>query len=168
MDGLDRIWATWRREYVSGETGEIARASEGKCVLCAVLDLRKSKPELLVHCGEQAGVILNAYPYNTGLVMVLPYAHAANFGDLDGDCRQELFDLVSRSISAIEKSYVPDGINMGANLGQGAGAGIPDHLHVHVLPRWDGDTNFMTTVSGTRVLPESLESTLERLRDAFE
>ena len=110
----------------------------------------------------------NAYPYNTGHVMVLPYAHAANFGDLDGDCRQELFDLVSRSISAIEKSYVPDGINMGANLGQGAGAGIPDHLHVHVLPRWDGDTNFMTTVSGTRVLPESLESTLERLRDAFE
>ena len=113
-------------------------------------------------------MILNAYPYNTGHVMVLPYAHVANFEDLDVDCRQELFDLVSRSISAIERAYAPDGINMGANLGQGAGAGIPDHLHVHVLPRWDSDTNFMTTVSGTRVLPESLESTLERLRDAFE
>ena len=98
---------------MSGETGEIARASEGQCVLCAVLDLRKNQPESLVYCGEQAGVILNAYPYNTGHVMVLPYAHVANFDDLDVDCRQELFDLVSRSISAIERAYAPDGINMG-------------------------------------------------------
>ena len=168
MEGLERIWATWRRDYVSGETGEIARASEGRCVLCSVLDLRQTQPELLVHCGQWSAVMLNAYPYNTGHVMVLPYDHVANFGDLSDEVRQEVFELVSRSISAIENAYEPDGINMGANLGQGAGAGIPDHLHVHVLPRWDGDTNFMTTVAGARVLPESFDSTLERLRDAFE
>jgi len=147
VDGLDRIWATWRQDYVSGETGEISRASQGKCVLCSVLDLRATHPEQLVHAGETAAVILNAYPYNTGHVMVLPYGHVA--------------------IAAIESAYTPDGVNMGANLGKGAGAGIPDHLHVHVLPRWDGDTNFMTTVGGVRVLPESLDSTLERLRSAF-
>ena len=100
--------------------------------------------------------------------MVLPYDHLSNFEDLKQDVRVEIFDLDTRSISAVARSYVTDGINMGANLGRGAGAGIPDHLHVHVLPRWDSDTNFMTTVGGARVLPESLDSTLERLRDAFE
>jgi ATP adenylyltransferase len=99
--------------------------------------------------------------------MILPYDHVANFDDLTQDAHLEMFELVVRAIGAIENSYTPDGVNMGANLGRGAGAGIPDHLHVHVLPRWDGDTNFMTTVGGVRVLPESLDSTLERLRDAF-
>ncbi len=168
MDGLDRMWATWRQDYVSGETGEISRASEGKCVLCSVLDLRASYPEQLVHTGESAAVILNAYPYNTGHVMVLPYEHVADFDDLDPTTRLEMFDLVVRTIGAIQTSYTPDGVNMGANIGRGAGAGIPDHLHVHVLPRWDGDTNFMTTVGGVRVLPETLDSTLERLRSAFD
>ncbi len=167
MDGLDRIWASWRQDYVSGETGEISRASQGECVLCSVLDLRATHPEQLVHAGETAAVILNAYPYNTGHVMVLPYGHVATFDDLNETARREMFDLVVRAIAAIESAYTPDGVNMGANLGKGAGAGIPDHLHVHVLPRWDGDTNFMTTVGGVRVLPESLDSTLERLRSAF-
>jgi ATP adenylyltransferase len=99
--------------------------------------------------------------------MVLPYDHVATFDDLKADARLEVFDLVMRAITAIENAYTPDGVNMGANLGKGAGAGIPDHLHVHVVPRWDGDTNFMTTVGGVRVLPESLDSTLERLRSAF-
>ena len=167
MDGLDRIWASWRQDYVTGETGEISRAARGKCVLCSVLDLRATQPEQLVHAGETGAVILNAYPYNTGHVMVLPYDHVATFDDLTETARLEMFDLVVRAIAAIESSYTPDGVNMGANLGRGAGAGIPDHLHVHVLPRWDGDTNFMTTVGGVRVLPESLDSTLERLRAGF-
>jgi ATP adenylyltransferase len=167
MDGLDRIWASWRQDYVTGETGEISRAAQGKCVLCSVLDLRATQPEQLVHAGETAAVILNAYPYNTGHVMVLPYDHVATFDDLTDTARLEIFDLVVRAIAAIESSSTPDGVNMGANLGRGAGAGIPDHLHLHVLPRWDGDTNFMTTVGGVRVLPESLDSTLERLRAGF-
>ena len=168
MDGLDRIWATWRREYVSGETGEISTASDGECVLCSVLELRHTQPEKLVHCGEEAAVILNAYPYNTGHVMVLPYEHVPDLEHLCKETRMEIFDLVTRSISAVERSYSPDGINMGANLGRGAGAGIPDHLHIHVLPRWNSDTNFMTTVGGARVLPEDLDSTLSRLREAFD
>ncbi len=168
MDGLDRIWATWRREYVSGETGEISTASDGECVLCSVLELRHTQPEKLVHCGEAAAVILNAYPYNTGHVMVLPYEHVPDLEHLCKETRMEIFDLVTRSISAVERSYSPDGINMGANLGRGAGAGIPDHLHIHVLPRWNSDTNFMTTVGGARVLPEGLDSTLSRLREAFD
>ena len=167
MDGLNRIWATWRQDYVSGETGEIADASQGRCVLCSVLELGANDPEQLVHSGETAAVILNAYPSPTGLVMVLPYDHLANFNDLDERARLEMFELTVRAIEAIETAYSPDGVNMGANLGRGAGAGIPDHLHIHVLPRWDGDTNFMTTVSGARVLPEALDSTLERLRAAF-
>lgn len=168
MDGLERIWATWRRAYVSGETGEISTASKGECVLCSVLDLRKTEPGKLVYCGKTAAVILNAYPYNTGHVMVLPYEHVPDFEQLEKEARTEMFDLIARSISAVECSYSPDGINMGANLGKGAGAGIPDHLHVHVLPRWDSDTNFMTTVGGTRVLPEDLDSTLRRLKEAFD
>ena len=168
MDKLQRLWASWRREYVSGETGEISSASQGNCVLCSVLEMRHSEPEQLVHCGESAAVILNAYPYNTGHVMVLPYRHAPDFETLESEERNEIFDLIARSISAIERAYEPDGVNMGANLGRGAGAGIPEHLHVHVLPRWNSDTNFMTTVGGSRVLPESLESTLERLKEHFE
>ena len=123
MDGLERIWATWRHEYVSGETGEISRASDGDCVLCWVVGLRTGQPEKLVYCGESAAVILNAYPYNTGHVMVLPYDHVSNFEDLKQEVRMEIFDLVTRSISAVERSYGPDGINMGANIGRGAGAG---------------------------------------------
>jgi ATP adenylyltransferase len=167
VSGLERLWATWRQEYITGLTTDTSRPIDG-CVLCGVLDLRHEHAEQLVHAGEHAAVILNAYPYTSGHVMVLPYQHRARLTDLDSDVRTELFDLTHRAVAAIERAYSPHGVNFGANLGRGSGAGIPDHLHVHVLPRWEGDTNFMTTVAETRVMPEDLDTTLSRLRDAFE
>jgi ATP adenylyltransferase len=162
------MWATWRGEYVAAIAGQgSADTGANSCVLCGVLELRHTEPDQLVHVGERAAVILNAYPYTSGHVMVLPYDHRARLADLDGDTRAELFDLVARAVAALETAYGPDGVNFGANLGKGAGAGIPDHLHVHALPRWIGDTNFMTTVGGTRVMPEDLEATLARLQANF-
>ena len=163
-EGLERIWATWRGDYVAGLE---AVPVGDQCVLCEVLDLRHDHPEQLVYVGDHAAVILNAYPYTSGHVMVLPYEHHARLADLESQAAAELFDLVRRAVDAIELAYKPDGVNFGANLGKAAGAGIPGHVHVHALPRWLGDTNFMTTVAGTRVVPEELSHTLARLQSTF-
>ena len=164
-DRLEQLWASWRGEYVTGVAG---RANPvGGCILCGVLDVRHEHPDRLVHVGERAGVVLNAFPYTSGHVMVLPFGHHARLAELDTATKSEVFDLVDRSVAAIEVAYSPHGVNFGANLGEGSGAGIPEHLHIHVLPRWTGDTNFMTTIGGARVIPEDLDSTLGRLRDAF-
>jgi len=165
-DRLERLWATWRSDYVA----DPARRADGEtdCVLCGVLDLRHEHPDELIAIGETAAVVVNAYPYTSGHVMVLPYRHVARLADLELEERRELFDLLDATVAAVEATYGPDGVNFGANLGRGAGAGIPGHLHVHVLPRWVGDTNFMTTISGVRVVPESLADTRDRLRAALE
>lgn len=163
-DRLERLWAGWRAQYVS-DLGDERPAD--RCVLCGVLDQRHEHPTSLVHVGALAAVVLNKYPYTTGHVMVLPYDHHARLADLSKDARTEVLDLVAKTVEVIEMVYRPDGVNFGANLGRGAGAGIPDHLHVHVLPRWDGDTNFMTTVAGLRVIPEDPDTTLDKLRAGF-
>lgn len=163
-DGLERMWAGWRAAYVA----DIAESSPTDgCVLCGVLDQRHHHPELLVHLGRYGAVILNAYPYTTGHVMVLPFDHCGRLSDLRPEARTEVLDLVAETVAVIEDVYSPDGVNFGANLGRGAGAGLPDHLHVHVLPRWSGDTNFMTTVAGVRVIPEDPDTTLDKLRAGF-
>jgi ATP adenylyltransferase len=171
-DGLDRLWATWRSEYVN----EIARhgsdsSGDGAdvCVLCQVLaQLDGETAGQAIYVGSSGAVILNAYPYNNGHVLVLPFAHVPRLGDLDDEVRAELFDLAHRAILAIEIAYEPDGVNFGANLGRGAGAGIPAHVHLHALPRWNGDTNFMTPIAGTRVIPEAMEVSAAKLRQAFQ
>jgi ATP adenylyltransferase len=114
--------------------------------------------------GERCSALLNAYPYSNGHLMVLPNRAVANLEDLDGDEHDELWVLVRDATVAVKAAYAPDGVNVGINLGKGAGAGVPDHLHVHVLPRWAGDTNFMTSVAETRVLPEPLGDSWSRLR----
>ncbi len=164
-DRLERLWATWRSEYVSDPTRRAD--SEHDCVLCGVLDLRHEHPEELIAVGATAAVVVNAYPYSSGHVMMVPYRHVERMAELERDERAELFDLLDRTIAAIEAVYAPDGINFGANLGRGAGAGIPGHLHMHALPRWAGDTNFMTTIAGARVIPESLSDTRDKLRAAL-
>ena len=155
---LQHLWAGWRAEYVSA--GE---PSEGGCVLCRVLD----EGSAVVWRGELAAVVLNAYPYTSGHVMAMPLRHNSELEDLSGDETAELWAAVTASVRAIKEAYRPHGLNVGANLGRSAGAGLPDHLHLHVVPRWDGDTNFMTSVAGTRVLPESLAVTADRLRGAW-
>ncbi len=158
---LDRLWAGWRAEYV-GSTGELPPPDDG-CVLCRVL----TGPEAVVWRGERVAVILNAYPYTTGHVMALPLRHVADLEALDGDEAAELWAAATAAVRAIKAAYDPHGMNVGANLGRAGGAGVPGHLHLHVVPRWEGDTNFMTSVAETRVLPESLDSIYRRLQEAW-
>jgi ATP adenylyltransferase len=117
--------------------------------------------------GRSCYICLNAYPYTSGHVMIVPHAHEGSLGALAAETAQEMMGLAQRSVRALERAYSPDGTNLGLNLGKAAGAGVADHLHMHVLPRWFGDTNFMTVTGETRVLPEILEQSWQRLREAF-
>lgn len=139
----------------------------GECVLCQVIESASAVPTRHVHQGAHAVVVMNAFPYNNGHVLVLPRRHVDRIEELDADEASEFWDLVTRSNSAIRSAYEPDGVNMGINEGRAAGAGLPDHLHAHVLPRWFGDTSFTTTVAGTRVIPEDLERSAQKIRDRW-
>ncbi|MGH2368813.1 MAG: HIT family protein, partial [Chloroflexota bacterium] len=121
----------------------------------------------ILHRAELGFVLLNLYPYNSGHLMVAPYAHVGDLASLPPDVGHALFDLTQRAVAALQQEYRPDGFNVGLNLGRSAGAGLPDHLHVHVVPRWHGDTNFMPILAQTKVLPESLDQTWARLRPHF-
>jgi len=156
---MERIWAGWRNEYVTGADVH----DDAECVLCRVIE----DGTYVVWRDELVAVILNAFPYTSGHVMVLPVRHV---GDVEDVSREEVGAVwagVANSVRALKSAYSPDGLNMGANLGRVAGAGIPGHFHVHVLPRWSGDTNFMTSVAEARVLPESLDASLEKLQKAW-
>jgi len=158
---MDYLWTPWRYQYITA-TGAI-----GECVFCAAARNPDDRASLIVHRGEQNFVILNRYPYTSGHLMVVPYQHAAALEDVSEETAAEMMRLARSSVRHLKTLYHPEGLNLGLNLGKSAGAGIAGHLHLHVLPRWTGDTNFMTVVAETRVLPESLEETWERVRDAF-
>jgi ATP adenylyltransferase len=158
---MDHLWASWRLAYVSG--GDEATG----CVFCDALESAESAP-LMVFRGEHAFVILNLFPYNNAHLMIVPNRHVATLGDATTDELHELMDLARVAEVAITEAYAPHGMNLGINLGKPAGAGVPGHLHLHVVPRWNGDTNFMTVVGETRVLPEELSQTASRLRPIFE
>jgi ATP adenylyltransferase len=156
---LERLWAPWRLEYITGEKSD-------ECIFCAK-PAQDDASGLIVHRGERCFVMLNAYPYTSGHVMVAPYEHTADLAGLDPPAAQELIALTQASLRAIGRTYRPAGYNVGANLGTVAGAGVADHVHMHVVPRWEGDTNFMTALGEVRVLPESLEDTQRKLAEAF-
>ncbi|MCU1448717.1 MAG: hypothetical protein JWP02_887 [Acidimicrobiales bacterium] len=159
MTGLDRIWAGWRSEYVTSAAGD----DDDGCVLCRVIEDGTS----VVWRDEVAAVILNAYPYTSGHVMVLPVRHEGELEELDWEEAAEVWAALADTVRAVKEAYTPHGVNIGANIGRVAGAGVPGHFHLHVLPRWNGDTNFMTTVAEARVLPEALPVTLEKLQKAW-
>ncbi len=140
-------------------------ADPDTCVLCAAA--AGGEPERLVHRGEAAACVMNRYPYTSGHSMVVPTRHVATPADLEAPESNELWATVEDAITATVAAFGTDGVNVGANIGAAAGAGLPDHLHVHVVPRWRGDTNFMTTIGGTRVIPEDLDDSARRLRDAW-
>ncbi|MEA2508500.1 MAG: adenylyltransferase [Actinomycetota bacterium] len=148
-------------EYVTG-----AGNSEG-CIFCDHLARDDDAAAHILFRGESAFVLLNAFPYNTGHLMVAPLRHVAKLHDLDPAERSALMELTSRSIDIVQETMSPDGFNVGMNLGNAAGAGVPGHLHVHVVPRWGGDTNFMSVVGETKVLPEMLADTDAKLRPRF-
>jgi ATP adenylyltransferase len=161
---LDNLWAGWRHDYIQRATERERAVDEGSAeVTCVFCRLAESGPpsldNLVVWRGQRTFVVLNAYPYGSG--------HVCALGDLDESEAAEIWMATRDAVTAIEKAYEPNGLNMGANLGRAAGAGIPDHVHLHVLPRWSGDTNFMTSVASTRVMPETLQATWTKLHGAW-
>jgi diadenosine tetraphosphate (Ap4A) HIT family hydrolase len=169
---LENLWAGWRHEYIAQAT-ERERVDgldddATACVFCRIAASGPPSPDnLVVWRGELTFVVLNAYPYASGHVLVLPLRHVGGLGDLTAAESGELWSASQCAVAAIEGAYDPDGLNLGANLGRAAGAGIPSHVHLHVLPRWSGDTNFMTSIAGTRVMPETLDTAWQKLTKAW-
>ena len=157
---MEHLWSPWRLAYITG------KASGEGCVFCRALSDPAAEP-LVVFRGRTCFVILNLFPYNNGHLMVIPNRHIASLGAATHEERCELIELTTVAEAALTEVYQPQGLNMGINLGKPAGAGILDHVHLHVVPRWTGDTNFMSVVGQTRVLPEELPDSAARLRPVF-
>lgn len=165
---VEHLWAGWRIPYIESGDGGGVDVPDGMTLFEAILHSDLPDEEtFIVWRGEYCFALLNAFPYTSGHVMVLPRRAVPALGDLSPEEHRELWDTVRDAVAAVTAAYSPQGINVGANLGPGAGAGIADHLHVHVLPRWHGDTNFMTAVANVRVLPEALIDSWRRIADAW-
>ncbi|HEU5149135.1 MAG TPA: HIT domain-containing protein [Iamia sp.] len=169
--GLARLWAGWRSAYitrVSTDDAELRRDAEGLSLFERILTADVPDDEaFVVHRGRAVSVLLNAFPYGTGHLLVLPNRAVADLAGLTTEESGELWTTVHDAVAAVRRAYEPDGVNVGLNLGAAAGAGVPEHLHVHVLPRWAADANFMTAVAETRVLPEPLAETHRKVTDAW-
>jgi ATP adenylyltransferase len=158
---MDYLWSPWRYKYVS------EGAKDDRCIFCRALEENDDPKTLIVFRGEKNFIILNRYPYTSGHVMVVPYVHTGDIAEVPPDTVAEMMLLTQKAKRALESLYHPDGYNLGMNLGHAAGAGVTGHLHLHVLPRWFGDTNFMAVVGETRVEPEELSTTFSRLHSAL-
>ena len=157
---MERIWAPWRIEYILMEKPE-------GCILCEKPEEDKDEQNYILYRGDKNFIILNSYPYNPGHLMVAPYRHTGNLEELTGEERNEHFEMVSRAIRALREAFNPGGFNIGANIGKVAGTGIDDHFHSHIVPRWQGDTNYMPVLADVRVLPEALAETYQKLKGKF-
>lgn len=161
---LDRLWAGWRGEYVAS----IDDNPDGGCVFCRILASdAPARETYVVWRSERVAVLLNAFPYTSGHVLVMPTRHLSELEDLSGDEAAAVWAAVTDAVRALKAAYKPEGVNVGINLGRAAGAGVPGHFHVHALPRWSGDSSFMTSVAEARVLPEALPTTWEKLTAAW-
>ena len=163
---LERFSAAWREDYVANVAQGHA-SEDGACVFCELAEEPVDESTGVIAKSELSFVVLNAFPYGSGHILVLPKRHVSAVQDLSEAEYEDYFWMLRRSVVALEAAYSPEGMNVGMNLGQAAGAGIPKHLHGQVLPRWIGDTNFMTTIGETRVLPESLQSTWQKVHGNF-
>ena len=158
----ENLWAPWREEYVK-------KADNLKeCFLCHYLTLKDGVKNLILYRGANSFIILNRYPYNNGHLMIAPIRHVGKLEELKEKELIELFSLIPKIILVLKKTYHPHGFNLGMNLGRCAGAGIKDHLHVHIVPRWEGDTNYMTVLSGTKVIPEALEESYKKIKEVVQ
>ena len=158
---MQRIWAPWRLGYILSE-------KEKECLFCRVQREQRDQKNFILHRGQLAFVIINLYPYNNGHLMIAPYQHIDHLGDLTNDVSLEIMQLLRCCEDILNHCYQPEGLNVGLNLGQVAGAGIIYHLHFHILPRWNGDTNFMGVLGNARVIPESPQSMFKRLKPSFD
>jgi ATP adenylyltransferase len=160
---VERIWAPWRLPYVK----DASKDRESECIFCAALEAGDDEANLIVHRGELCFVILNKYPYTNGHLMVAPYEHVPTLQELDEPTATELMSLAQRGMHALETGYSPHGYNVGFNQGRVAGAGVEHHIHMHVVPRWGGDTNFMPVLGDTRVMNQTLADSFQTVRKAF-
>lgn len=158
---MDRLWSPWRYRYVSKST------AGDECIFCKAGSEERDRENFIVHRGAYNFVILNIYPYTTGHLMVAPYAHVATLVEAQEAALAELMLLTRLAEQHLCALYRPDGLNIGMNIGKAAGAGVAGHIHMHVLPRWSGDANFMTCIGETRVMPEGLDATYQRLTSAW-
>lgn len=158
---MTHLWTPWRSTYMK------AKKDKSRCVFCDAAAGSDDLESLIVYRGEFSFVILNRYPYTSGHLMIAPYMHVARLNQASEATSDEIMQLARRSEQILERVYRPDGLNLGMNLGEAAGAGIEQHIHMHVLPRWMGDANFMTSVSETRIIPEALNDTYSKIQGAF-
>lgn len=159
---MNHLWSPWRMSYIN------ELKTENGCVFCHAQKAVDGVENLIIHRGDFAFVILNRYPYTSGHLMVVPSEHKSNLEDLSHQARIEIIELVAHCLNILKVHYKAQGFNVGANIGSAAGAGIPKHFHFHVVPRWDGDTNFMSAIGETRVVPEALMVTYRRVREAWD
>ncbi len=157
---MKHIWAPWRMEYIQ-------MTKPKGCILCEKPGEDNDTENYILYRGDKNFIILNSYPYTPGHLLVAPYRHIASLEELTDEERHEHFDIVSRSIQVLRREFSPEGFNLGVNIGKAAGAGIEDHVHTHIVPRWQGDTNFMTVISDIRVVPEALVETYRKLKGKF-
>jgi len=157
---MERIWAPWRIQYIQIEKPE-------GCILCEKPEQNKDALNYILYRGDKNFIILNSYPYNPGHLMVAPYRHVTSLEELTEEERHEHFEIVTRRIRGLRQVFDPGGFNIGINVGKAAGTGIEDHVHTHIVPRWQGDTNFMPVLSDIRVLPEALDETYKKLEGKF-
>jgi len=164
---MDVLWSPWRYDYISSGEGK-ENAAPVECVFCSILKSPASDEEkFILHRAGHNFVILNIYPYVSGHLMIVPFAHLADLDAAEKASTDEMMDLVKLCQSALRETYKPNGMNLGMNFGKAAGAGVAEHFHMHILPRWIGDVNFMTSVGQTRTIPESLETTFAKLKEKF-
>lgn len=159
---MERLWAPWRMEYI-----ENAVRVEG-CIFCVLPAENKDRENLILFRGKHSFMMMNSFPYNNGHLMVAPYKHTADMYELEDETLLEINHLVRYSIRLLSAIMQPDGFNLGVNIGRTAGAGVLDHIHWHIVPRWNGDCNFMPVLANTKVLPESLHSTYDKLKKKIE
>lgn len=157
---MDYLWTPWRYQYMA----QFAQGLTPECIFCEAARLNQDEQTLLVYRGKKAFVILNRFPYTSGHIMIVPYAHVAELNQCEAGALEEMMALAQRMETVYHTEYKPDGMNVGINLGRAAGAGVAGHVHMHMLPRWFGDSNFMTVTGETRVHPEDLQTTYEKLR----
>ena len=160
---MDYLWTPWRYQYLE----QAAQGKQPDCIFCDAFERNRDEETLIIYRAKKSFVILNRFPYTSGHVMVVPYAHVAELHLCEPGALQEMMELAQRLEAVYREEYKPDGMNLGMNLGKAAGAGVAGHLHLHMLPRWIGDSNFMTVTGETRVHPENLRTTFDRLRKAL-
>jgi ATP adenylyltransferase len=167
MRGLKRLWAPWRAEYIYCPDNKPS-SDRRHCLFCRLRRERDDRPMLILTRGRTGLAVMNRFPYNNGHLMIAPYRHVATFEKMTGRESAEMFELLGNALSALRRAFKPEGFNVGANLGRAAGAGVAGHVHLHVVPRWQGDSNFMPLLAETKVVSEHLQTTYRRLLGAMQ